>query len=143
MTSSSDTGLRAANQRLYDALSQADMDGMTAVWLSEDWVECVHPGWPALRGWSAIQKSWDAIFRAPARVTISVSDVRLRIVGNVGFVTCVERISNRGRQFLDTTHAQATNVFVRADGSWKLVIHHASSIAATGMPVAAEPESIN
>ncbi|HMX30241.1 MAG TPA: nuclear transport factor 2 family protein, partial [Blastocatellia bacterium] len=34
-----------ANQSFYLALENADLEAMAAVWLHEDWVKCVHPGW--------------------------------------------------------------------------------------------------
>lgn len=133
-----------ANERFYRALSERDLDTMQALWLQVDWVQCVHPNWTVLHGWAAIRQSWVAIFRTPARVSVTVSDVRVRAAGDVAWVACMERISTSGLDHLDTALAQATNIFVRRNGKWRLVAHHASPV-----PVVApglweiDPESVH
>jgi len=47
-----------ANRRFYEAFESLDIERMAAVWLREDWAECVHPGWELLRGWEEIRDSW-------------------------------------------------------------------------------------
>lgn len=135
--------LRDANEQLYRALTAGDMDAMEALWLPVDWAECVHPGWPALRGWDAIRKSWQAIFQAPSTLGVTISEVNVRLIGTMGLVSCVERIASQGEDFLDTSLAQATNIFLNVEGAWRLVHHQASHIVAAGQPTVPEPESIN
>lgn len=138
-----ETALRQAHDELYRALNARDLDAMTAVWVQEPWVECVHPGWPALRGWNAIRKSWQAIFQSPSRLAITVSDVRVRVLDTTALVTCVERIKSQQQEFLDTTLAQTVNVFVRRDDGWKLVHHQASTMPTTSPLAVPESDSIN
>ena len=60
----------------------------------------------------------------------------LFLLGDAAFVICTERIP--GVELI------ATNVFVREDDAWKMVHHHASSVAPPGAeaePEEEEPES--
>jgi ketosteroid isomerase-like protein len=127
--SSAEQAVLEANEAFYLALSRQDLDAMDAVWLPTEWVECIHPGWSILRGWAAIRDSWESIFRSPARLTAEVDDVRVRVAGDVAWVSCTERIAALSSDQLDTSLAQATNVFVALGGAWKLVVHHASAVA--------------
>ena len=127
--SSVEQAVLEANDRFYRALSEQNLEAMDAVWLPTDWAQCVHPGWAVLYGWKAIRESWTGIFRNQARLTATVNDVHVRVVGDVAWVTCAERISAVSPNQLDTSLAQATNVFVALGGAWRLVVHHASAVA--------------
>ena len=63
----------AANLAFYEAMRSLDIARMEAVWLQEDWVRCLHPGWELLLGWEEVQRSWAAIFRSTGHMLISIS----------------------------------------------------------------------
>jgi len=117
-----------ANDAFYAALSDGDVKAMDEIWFPADWAECVHPGWTALRGWPAVRDSWRLIFEGAASVAVSPTDVRVRIVGDVAWVSCLERIATTDADQIHTSQAQALNVFVRHDGRWRMVVHHASAV---------------
>lgn len=127
--SSAEQAVLETNVRFYQALSDQDLEAMDAVWIHTDWAQCVHPGWSILHGWDAIRESWVGIFRSPARLTAEVDDVRVRVAGHVAWVSCTERIAALSSNQLDTSLAQATNIFVAVDDQWRLVAHHASAVA--------------
>jgi ketosteroid isomerase-like protein len=124
-----------ANDRFYQALSRRSLDEMDALWLPAEWAECVHPGWPILHGWTAIRESWAEIFSNTARFSVTITDTRVHVVGDMAWVTCLERISTGGPTHLDTSLAQATNIFLRRQDRWRLLVHHASPapISAPGL----------
>lgn len=124
-----DRAVLEANNRFYQAMSDQDLDAMETVWLPTDWAQCVHPGWAVLHGWKAIRESWAGIFQSPARLTVTIADVRVRVAGDVAWVACTERVSALSTNQLDTSLAHATNVFVARGGDWRLAVHHASAIA--------------
>jgi uncharacterized protein (TIGR02246 family) len=117
-----------ANEAFYKALSQADLDAMTELWFPAEWAECVHPGSVSLRGWDAVRDSWRQIFDNGARLAVSLSEVRVRMLGDVAWVSCLERIATADAEQIHTSLMQATNLFVRHDGRWRMVVHHASPV---------------
>ena len=46
-----------AEEAFYHALAHGDYALMDAVWAADDGVGCIHPGWPALRGRTAVLPS--------------------------------------------------------------------------------------
>jgi len=117
-----------ANSRFYKALGEGNLNSMTEIWLNEPKAKCVHPGWPMLYGWEAIKESWKNIFEAGGPAHIDISDVRIHISGELAWVICIERVSQRVGAQTRLGYAQSTNVFEYSGSSWRLVIHHASPV---------------
>jgi uncharacterized protein (TIGR02246 family) len=117
-----------ANDDFYRALSDRDLVAMATVWFPADWAECVHPGGAALIGWDAIHDSWRRVLEGGGTLNVTPANVRIRIVGDVAWVSCVERIAAADGDDIHSSLAQATNLFVRHDGRWRLVVHHASPV---------------
>lgn len=122
------TSVTEANDAFYRALSNADLAAMSEVWFPGDWTECVHPGAVPIRGWEAVRDSWRQIFDNGARVAVSVTEVRVRLLGDVAWASCLERIATAEGDEIRTSLAHATNLFVRHDGRWRLALHHASPV---------------
>ena len=115
-----------ANENFYRALQELSLEAMEAVWLPEDWVRCVHPGWDALDGWDAVRESFQHIFANTQYMRIAVGVQSMRIEQMVAWVCCSEKISSAADGRFDSAFVQATNIFYRRNGSWHLVLHHAS-----------------
>jgi ketosteroid isomerase-like protein len=111
----------AANAAFYSAFAAKDVEAMSALWARRAPVACIHPGWHALRGREAVLSSWRGIMTGPGSPPISCADAAVHLCGDTAFVVCHEHIP--GVELI------ATNVFVREDGEWRLVHHHASSVA--------------
>jgi len=123
-----ETSVSAANVAYYEALAARDLGGMESVWLHEERVTCVHPGWHRLDGWAEVRRSWENIFANSRPWTVACEDVRAVILGDIAWVVCVEVIRPFGLAGEDAAaRMQATNVFVRRDGTWRLAHHHASA----------------
>lgn len=115
-----------ANQRFYAAFHSLDTAKMSSVWLQEDWIQCVHPGWDLIIGWDEIRDSWARIFANTRRIQIALSGVRVHAEGDAAWVACTEHITSAFESSFDEALVQATNMFVLRDGAWYLVGHHAS-----------------
>jgi uncharacterized protein (TIGR02246 family) len=121
------TAVAAANLAFYRALEARDLEIMSVVWLHDDSTSCVHPGWHRLDGWEEIKRSWENIFSNSRPWTVSCEDIRIAIAGDLAWVTCVEVIVPfGGEENEDAARMQATNLFGRINGQWRLVHHHAS-----------------
>ncbi len=149
---SPEQAVREANQRFYQAFANLDLGQMSDVWLHDDSVECVHPGWDLLLGWDEVRESWARIFSNTRRIKIEIRSVWVRVEGDVAWVACTEQITSSFENSFDQALLQATNIFVRRDASadapreppedapdsvpprpareWRLVAHHASPLVA-------------
>lgn len=117
-----------ANARFYRALRNGDLESMLRVWLNGPEAKCVHPGWPMLYGWDAVEESWKNIFQGGPPAQIEISDVRVHVSGVFAWVICIEKISQTTGDQTRRGYAQSTNVFELRGSSWRLVIHHASPV---------------
>jgi len=125
---SPEEALRAANQRFYAAFESRDIERMAKVWAHDEDVQCVHPGWDLLIGWDEIRERWTGIFANARRVRIALSSIWMRMEGDVGWVACTEHVTTAFADGFDEATVQATNIFVRREGEWLLVVHHASPL---------------
>jgi len=122
-----------ANERFYVALEGGDVEAMEAIWLHEDWVKCVHPGWELIIGWEGVSDSWRRIFENTGGMRVSARDVQIRVLGDISWVSCTENLAI----FLDSSSAPvtatttATNLFFRVGSDWRMVHHHASPTPAS------------
>lgn len=127
--------VEAANHAFYRALGARDLHQMDEIWAVDDDVSCIHPGWHRLDGHDEVSRSWRAIFANSRPWRVSSENVRIFVAGSLAFVVCVEKLETIGGEG-EPARMQATNVFRKAAGEWKMLHHHA-----TPMPdVAADDE---
>lgn len=126
--------VRAANADFYAAFERRDLDAMAEVWERSERATVTHPGWPTLRGWARVAGSWDAIFRNTPYIQFVLTDETVWVAGDVAWVTVDEHIlqsatgGGEGGDELAGGHVTACNLFVRTDGSWRMVVHHGSPV---------------
>jgi len=119
-----------ANENFYLALKRGDATQMENVWIKDESVKCVHPGWPMLYGWEAISQSWINIFGNGGPLDIELGDTSAQILGDLAWVICIEKVSYKVEDEIQFGFAQSTNIFKLDGSSWLLVLHHASPIPA-------------
>jgi ketosteroid isomerase-like protein len=118
-----------ANKDFYKAFEEMDMKQMEQVWSQSSSAICIHPGWEKLTGWSEIRESWRAIFAHTGYMRFEPSDVDIQILENTALVSCVENIFTVADGMTIHSRVACTNLFVRTDAEWKLMVHHGSAIA--------------
>jgi ketosteroid isomerase-like protein len=128
MSDKAEKSIEQANADFYSALEVASIDDMDRIWLHEDWVRCVHPGWDMLVGWRRVRESWERIFENGQKMKISPSEVWVRLSDGLAWVTCTENITVYSNASFDVVQAVATNMFVLCDGRWLMAHHHASPV---------------
>ena len=116
----------AANAAFYDAFEAADLDAMSDCWEHSDRVVCTHPGWSTLYGWAKVAASYYAIFANPSRQQVILTEPHVTRAGDTAWMAVDENLLGPA---MGHTVA-ALNVFVLVEGSWKIVVHHASGVLA-------------
>jgi ketosteroid isomerase-like protein len=122
--------VREANALFYEAFENQALDAMSRTWAHGGHVVCVHPGWPRLSGWPAVRSSWETIFRNSGEMRFTLTDVRVEVRGDAGWVSCTENILTADGGKIAVSAILATNLFERDGDGWRLVLHHASHVFA-------------
>ncbi len=107
----------AANAGFYRAFASGDYAAMDALWASTVPVFCIHPGWPPVHGRDKVMQTWQGILTTTPRPPIRALEEEVLINGPTALVVCFESIGD--------IYLAASNLFVREEGSWRLV-HHQS-----------------
>jgi uncharacterized protein (TIGR02246 family) len=111
--------------QFYEALQQADLNKLMAVWSDDDDIACVHPGGSRMLGQAAIRASFEAIF-ANGAIPVQPQGVRRLAALGCAVHHLVERITLAEAQGSRSAWVLATNVYVKTAQGWRLVAHHAS-----------------
>ena len=122
-----------ANREFYRAFERLDIEDMRAVWLDDDTIQCVHPAGERLVGRERVLGSWQAIFTGTDKIRFELQDLTIEIIGDFAWASVIERI-HPGEGTQAVSEAVATNLFVRRDNAWRLLLHHASPIARRFFP---------
>ncbi len=113
-----------ANASFYAAHEARDLSTMSSIWEQSPRAVCVHPGWPILRGWAAIEQSWRQIFHGPGRNQFILTNEEVMLDGDMAWVTLDENLVDGSA----ASTIAATNVFVRTTQGWQLTLHHGSPV---------------
>jgi uncharacterized protein (TIGR02246 family) len=111
--------------QFYEALQNADLDKLMAVWSDDDEIACVHPGGPRVSGHAAIRASFEAIF-ANGAIPLRPQGVRRLQTLGCAVHHLVEHVSITDAQGSRSAWVLATNVYVKTAQGWRMVAHHAS-----------------
>lgn len=130
--------VEAANRAFYQAFETLDIKEMEKMWLRAPYIKCVHPGWPLLAGWGPVMASWERIFDNTFGMRFTLTDVRVEVSGNLGWVVLIEELDSQGYDGPSRSQILATNLFEKRDGQWFIVHHHASPILT--MPTVGEDQ---
>jgi uncharacterized protein (TIGR02246 family) len=109
----------------YRAIETADLTAMMAVWAEDDEIVCIHPGGPRLTGPEAIRESWRAMFAGGPSLRFVLSHEQRIVSVNTALHSVLENIHVIGEP-RERPPIIATNVYVRTDRGWRMIVHHAS-----------------
>jgi hypothetical protein len=130
-----ETEVLFANDAFYAAFGRGDFAAMDDVWARALPVSCIHPGGPLMLSRTVILESWRAILESGETATVTHLDATPMVVGEVAWVTCLERIG-------DNVLA-ATNIFARENDAWKMTHHQAGPTQAMPKPQTPRPALAN
>jgi ketosteroid isomerase-like protein len=118
-----------AETAFYEAFEKSDLDAMMAVWADDDEIVCVHPGGPRLTGPEQIREAWRRMFASGQTLRFKLRDPHAMNGMTVVVHSVYEQISAGG----DSPRQPiiATNVYMRSESGWRMIVHHASPAPAT------------
>lgn len=115
-----------ANNAFYGAFRARDPEAMARAWMDLPSVRCIHPGGEILVGSEQVQASWAAILTQGEALHIEVTDLEVDLLGDAGWVTCVERLHPLREPDGPAAEVATTNLFLCGEEGWRMVLHHAS-----------------
>ena len=110
----------AANLEFYRAFATRDLAAMDRIWARRASVLCTHPGWLPLSGRVSVLEFWSEILVILYSPFVACHDDTAFVYGAIAVVLCEEELP--GGQLA------ASNIFIKEDGRWRLLHHHASPI---------------
>lgn len=111
--------------QFYEALQQGNLDALMAVWADDDEIVCVHPGGPRVVGPAAIRASFEAIF-SNAAIPVTPQQVHRLHTVSAAVHHLVEQVVVQTNEGQRSAWVLATNVYLKTERGWRLVVHHAS-----------------
>jgi ketosteroid isomerase-like protein len=122
-----------AEAAFYEAFQKRDLEAMMAVWSDDDEVYCVHPRGPRIAGIAQVRESWRQIFASAQQVRFQVREQHLLQAMMVSIHSVYEHITTS-----DDPRARAcvlaTNIYMRTERGWRMMVHHASPAPALEQP---------
>src|SRR5512138_362471 len=111
--------------QFYEALRDADIVRLMALWSDDDDIVCVHPGGQRFVGAAAIRASFEAIFERGG-IPVQHDRVRRARSGDAALHSVVETVSVAEGDGSRDGHVLALNVYFKTALGWRLVAHHAT-----------------
>lgn len=119
----------AVEQQFYEALAEADLERLMALWMEDEEIVCVHPGGPRMVGVEAVRLAFEAVFSS-GPVRVQPHNVRTVQTLSCSIHSVMERIQLERPEGEQIGWVMATNVYVKTERGWRLAAHHASPATA-------------
>src|SRR5216684_7557983 len=85
-----------ANRAFYCAFEALELEKMEAVWLRDQKIACIHPGWRKLSGWGPVMQSWERIFSSTFEMKFEVRELEVFMGNDLAVVITEESLTQRG-----------------------------------------------
>lgn len=105
----------------YEAIENADLEALMAVWSEDEEIVCVHPGRARLLGYAEIREAWRRIFEDGTKLKLKLTHPRVVQTPFSAMHSLIESVGDETR-----APVVATNLYVRGPLGWRMVVHHAS-----------------
>jgi ketosteroid isomerase-like protein len=122
-----------AEQAFYKAFERADLAAMMSVWSEEDDIVCVHPGGARHTGVVEVRESWRQILAQGPGLQFHLVGNRIFSGRMISIHSVYEHVTVAG----ESRPAQpvlATNIYLLTNRGWRMLVHHASPLAAPAAP---------
>jgi uncharacterized protein (TIGR02246 family) len=127
--------------QFYEALRDADIERLMAVWHDDDEVVCVHPGGARIVGVRAIRATFESIF-GNGPIPVVAEQKRSVQTIDAAVHNVVERITVHSPEGMRTGFAVATNVYLKTPLGWRMAAHHATPATSEAPTEISEPPAV-
>lgn len=119
-----------AEAAFYEAFTKCDLDAMMAVWADEDEIYCVHPNGARISGVAQVRESWRQIFASGETLRFQLREQQYLNGMMLAVHSVYEHVAvaGEGRSRIPVI---VTNIYLRTERGWRMVVHHASPAPAT------------
>lgn len=124
-----------AEAAFYDAFARNDLEGMMSVWADDDDIYCVHPHGTRVAGVDDVRESWRQLFKARQSLVFELREQHYVQGMMLAVHSVYEQIEVEGQAGARGA-ILATNVYLRTERGWRMVVHHASAVPSTAAPPA-------
>lgn len=131
-----------AESAFYEALENANLELMMAVWSEDEEIVCVHPGGPRLCGQDQVRDSWRKIFAGGPRTRIHVTQ-QVTTGGSMVAVHSVRENFYVPGERKPMQAVVATNVYLRTAAGWRMIAHHGSPAPGSAEPPPDSPKILH
>lgn len=119
-----------AEAAFYEAFTKCDLDGMMAVWADDDEIYCVHPQGGRISGVEQVRESWRQIFASGQTLRFQLREQQYLHGMMLSVHSVYEHITVAG-ETRSRSPMITTNIYLRTEHGWRMVVHHASPSPAT------------
>jgi uncharacterized protein (TIGR02246 family) len=130
-----------AEAQFYEAMREADLERMMAIWADDEEIVCVHPGGTRLVGPQAVRAAFESIF-TNGSVAVQPEHVKRVLAMGTAVHSVLERVEVTTAEGPRSGWIVATNVYVKTAQGWRMAAHHASPGTIAEPPDAPETPSV-
>lgn len=115
-----------AEDAFYDAFEEGDIVKMMGTWADNDDIACVQPMHEQIQGRAAVHSSWEQVFSAGIEIEIEIYHKQWIETPNTAIHIVHQQLTFGNNRAQRPPALIATNIYLRDDQGWHLVMHHAS-----------------
>ena len=104
-----------------------------AVWSDDEDIVCVHPGGARVSGVAQVRESWRQIFAGGQTLRFRLGNQQSLNGMTLAVHSVYEQISIAG-EARARNPVIATNIYMRTENGWRMVVHHASPAPPAPIP---------
>jgi ketosteroid isomerase-like protein len=132
VSSSAEESIEQANEALFQAWSDRDLQAMDKLWAKEGYASAIHPAHPVpFLGWESVRASWRELFARDPDAVVHRHGGTRHVAGPVAWVidtTMLAGVPARGGQSIPYS-ILSTKIFEKREGEWLLIHYHAHRTA--------------
>jgi len=124
---SAENEVRKASEQFYAALNRmanGDASSMPDVWSHSATVTTMHPIGGREVGWDEVKGPWGQVAQMASDGQVNLNDQLIQVDGDMAYEVGTEQgqATMAGEQVV--FNQPVTNIYRRANGTWKIVHHH-------------------